>query len=91
MTCLIVVIRTRPGRPVGDTRKLLGSLIRTTVWSEDRSRDRLDGSGFWLDMSVDAENVNASGDISILGGILGGPLRSVLNQIVQETVQEQLR
>lgn len=47
--------------------------------------------GFWLEMSVDAENLTATGDIPALGGILGGPLRSILNQLVQHTVQKQLK
>jgi len=67
--------RDRLETAVGDVRNLLGSMVRNTDWSPDRSRVRLDGTGFWLEMAVDAEDVTATGDVPLLGGILGGPLR----------------
>ena len=75
---------------MAETRKLLGPAIRSTEWNPDRSQVRLDGAGFWLEMSIDAENVTATGDIPLLGGIMGGPIRSVLNQVVRHTFQRQL-
>ena len=83
--------RDRLVTAVGDIRNLLGSMVRSTVWSPDRSQVRLDGAGFWLEMSVDAENVTATGEVPLLGGLFGGPLRSVLNQVVQHSVQKQLK
>lgn len=83
--------RDRLSAAVGDIRKLLGAMVRTTSWSHDRSKVRIDGVGFWLEMSVDSEDITASGDVPLLGGILGGPLRSVLYQAVQQTTQKQLK
>jgi hypothetical protein len=31
-----------------------GSMVRRAEWTADRSRVKLDGVGFWLEMSVDA-------------------------------------
>ena len=61
------------------------------VWSADRTQVRIDGPGFWIEMVVDAQNVHATGDIPMLGGLLGGPLTAGLKRIMQQTFQKQLR
>ena len=66
-------------------------LIRQTVWSPDRSEARLDGRGFWIEMSVDDVLAHVTGDIPILGHLLGGGVSSSVQQIVQKTFQKQLR
>ncbi len=66
------------------------ALVRQVVWSADRSRVRLDGVGFWVEMWVDAQEVHASGDIPLLGGLLGGPVATGLKQILQQTFQKKL-
>jgi hypothetical protein len=57
------------------------------VWAPDRDRVRLDGTGFWVEMWVDARDVHATGDIPMLAGLLGGRLGAGLTQIVQQTFQ----
>jgi hypothetical protein len=66
------------------------ALVRQVQWSADRNRVRLDGSGFWAELWVDAQEVHAEGDIALLGDLLGGPLATSLKQIVQQTFQKQL-
>jgi Putative polyhydroxyalkanoic acid system protein (PHA_gran_rgn) len=66
------------------------AVVRQVVWSADRSRVRLDGVGFWVEMWVDAQEVHASGDIPLLGGLLGGPVATGLKQILQQTFQKKL-
>jgi hypothetical protein len=66
------------------------SMIRRAEWAADRSRVKLDGVGFWLEMSVDAQILHATGDIPILGRLLGSPLISSLKQIVERTFQKKL-
>ena len=56
----------------------------------DRNRVRIDGAGFGIEMWVDAQDVHATGDIPILGGLFGGPLASGLKQIVQQVFQKEL-
>ena len=65
-------------------------LVQHVEWSADRRWVRLDGTGFWVELWVDAQEVHVSGDIALLGGLLGGPLATGLNQIVQQTFQKKL-
>lgn len=65
-------------------------LVRQVAWSADRSRVRLDGVGFWVEMWVDAQEVHASGDIPLLSGLLGSPVTTGLKQIIQQTFQKKL-
>lgn len=66
------------------------TLVRRVAWSADRSRVRLDGVGFWVEMWVDAQEVHASGDIPLLGGLLGSPVATGLKQVLQQTFQNKL-
>ena len=66
------------------------SAVQHVEWSADRSWVRLDGPGRWVELWVDAQEVHASGDITLLGGLLGGPLATGLKQIVQQTFQKKL-
>jgi Putative polyhydroxyalkanoic acid system protein (PHA_gran_rgn) len=66
------------------------TLVRQVAWSADRSRVRLDGVGFWVEMWVDAQEVHVSGDLPLLGRLLGGPVATALQRIVQQTFQKRL-
>ena len=83
--------RNRLEAAVKEVRKLFGALIQHVVWSADRSQVRSDGAGFWIEMVVDAQNVHATGDIPMLGGLLGGPLTAGLKRIMQQTFRKQLQ
>jgi hypothetical protein len=65
-------------------------LVRQVAWSADRSRVRLDGVGFWVEMWVDALEVHASGDIPLLGRMLGSPAATGLKQIIEQTFRKRL-
>jgi hypothetical protein len=67
-----------------------GSLVRRVEWEADRSRVKLEGVGFWVEMWVDAQAVHATGDVGILGGLLGSSLASGLKQIMQLTFRNKL-
>jgi hypothetical protein len=67
-----------------------GMLVRQVAWSADRSRVRLDGVGFWVEMWVDALEVHASGDIPLLGRMLGSPAATGLKQIIEQTFRKRL-
>jgi hypothetical protein len=82
--------RTRLETAVAEVSRSFGPMIRRVEWTADRAGVRIDGSGFWVEMRVDAQDVHATGDIPILGGLLGGPLVSGLKQIVQQTFQKKL-
>lgn len=67
-----------------------GALVRRVEWAPDRHRVKLQGTGFWVEMWVDAQDVHATGDIPMLAGLLGGQLGSRLKQILQQTFQKSL-
>ncbi len=82
--------RTRLEAAVTEVSRSFGPMVRRVEWAADRAGVRIDGSGFWVEMRVDAQDVHATGDIPVLGGLLGGPLASGLKQIVQQTFQKKL-
>ena len=75
---------------VNKVNTTFASIIQRTAWTGDRSRVRLDGLGFWLEMAVDAQSLHARGDIPILGRLLGSQFVSGLKQIVERTFQKKL-
>jgi hypothetical protein len=75
---------------VHEIHSRFSALIRQVEWSADRSRVRLDGTGFWVEMWVDAEAVHVSADIPVLGRLLGDSVATGLKQIVQRTFQKTL-
>jgi hypothetical protein len=77
-------------KAVGEVHGLLKSMVQRTEWSPDRNRVRIDGTGFWVEMTVDAESVHATGDIPFLGSLLGGPIAGGLKQIVEKSFQKKL-
>jgi hypothetical protein len=82
--------RRRLETTVGEVNARFGSMIQRVEWAADRNRVKLDGVGFWVEMSVDAQALHVAGDIPILGRLLSGQLISGLRQIVQQTFQKPL-
>ena len=66
------------------------ALVRRVDWGDDRTRVKLEGTGFWLEMWVDAVEVHATGNIPVLGALLGSSLGTGLKQILQQTFQKKL-
>jgi predicted alpha/beta-fold hydrolase len=67
-----------------------GSFLRRVDWEHDRSRVKLEGVGFRVEMWVDAQAVHATGDVAILAGLAGSSLTSGLKQIMQRTLRNKL-
>jgi len=76
---------------VNEVNVRFGSMIGRTEWAADHSRVKLDGVGFWLEMSVDAQVLHATGDIPMLRRLLGSQFTSDLRQIVERTFQKKLQ
>ena len=74
-------------KAVYEIQRLFQGLVRSVEWSDDHRWVRLNGSGFWVEMWVDAQEVHVSGDMPLLGRLLSGPLSTGLKQIVQKTFQ----
>jgi Putative polyhydroxyalkanoic acid system protein (PHA_gran_rgn) len=82
--------RNRLKTAVAKINSQFGTMVRQIAWSADHSRVRLDGVGFWVELWVDAQEVHASGDIPLLGGLLGSPLDTSLKQLLEQTFQKRL-
>ena len=82
--------RRRLEMTVNEVTGKFGSMVQRVEWAADRSRVKLSGVGFWIEMSVDSQAFHAMGDIPMLGRLLSGPLVSGLRQIVQRTFQKNL-
>jgi hypothetical protein len=82
--------RSRLQTAVHKVMSQFGALVRQVTWSADQSRVRLDGTGFWVELWVDAQAVHATGDIPLLGALLGSPVAAGLRQILQQTFRKQL-
>ena len=82
--------RSRLQTAVDEVQSRFSSLVRQVEWSADRSQVRIDGTGFWIEMRVDAQAVHVSADIPVLGRLLGGPVTTGLKEILQRTFQKQL-
>ena len=83
--------RRRLALAVAEVSRRFGSIVRRAEWTADRSRVKVDGVGFWLEMSVDAQVLHATGDIPMLGRLLGSQFTSGLRQIVERTFQKKLQ
>jgi hypothetical protein len=82
--------RSRLEAAVQKVMRQFGRFVRQVVWSSDHSRVRLDVTGFWLELWVDAQDVHATGDIPLLGALLGNPMATGIRRILQQTFQKQL-
>jgi len=82
--------RSRLQTAVDEVQSRFSSLVRQVEWSADRSQVRIDGTGFWIEMRVDAQAVHVSADIPVLGRLLGGSVTTGLKEILQRTFQKQL-
>jgi hypothetical protein len=82
--------RRRLETAVHEISAKLGGMLRRVEWAADRNRVKLEGTGFWIELSVDALAVHATGDAPALGRLLGGRVGSRLKQIVERTFQKQL-
>ena len=82
--------RSRMRMAVGEVQKLFGALVRTVSWSPEGDQARIDGTGFWVEMKVDAKHLHATGDIPVLAGLLGGPMARGLERALERSFQKKL-
>jgi hypothetical protein len=82
--------RRRLDTAVREMSAKFGVMLRRVEWAADRNRVRLEGVGFWVEMWVDAQIVNVTGDAPMLGRLLGSPVALRLKQIVDRTFPKQL-
>jgi hypothetical protein len=56
---------------VRDVCSQCATLVQRVDWSEDRNQVKITGTGFTAQLRVDAQEVHASADVPLLGGLLG--------------------
>ena len=54
------------------------AMVSHVEWAADRNRVKIDGVGFWVEMTVDARVFHATGDVPMLGKLLGSRFPSDL-------------
>ena len=81
--------RTSLEKAVTEVQGMFGAMIQRADWSGDRNRVRMEGAGFWVEMSVDDRHVHATGDIPFLAGLLGGPLGGGLKKVLEQNFPEE--
>jgi hypothetical protein len=67
-----------------------GAMVQRLEWSDDRSRVKMFGTGFEVEIWVDAQEVHLIGDLPFLGKLLAGPFLSGVKRIVQDRFQKRL-
>lgn len=82
--------RAQLEKSVEQVRGQFASVIRTTIWSEDKNLVKITGTGFELEMRVDAQEVHVKGDLPFLGNLLGGPVMNGLKGIVEKNFHKRL-
>ena len=82
--------RSRLQTAVTELTSRFGTLVRRVQWSPDRSQVRLEGSGVWIELRVDAQAVHVAADLPMLGRLLGGSVATRLQEIIRRTFQPQL-
>src|SRR5947209_15537823 len=83
--------RTQLETAVDAVRNRFGVLLQRVAWSADRETVKLDGTGFQVEMRVDAEEVHVTADLPFLGALLGQPFMAALEGIVEQTFHKQLK
>ncbi len=76
--------RSRLEMAVAEVSRSFGAMIRHVEWAAEGSRVRIEGTGFSIEMWVDAQEVHAAGDIPILGGLLASGLKQIVQQVFQK-------
>jgi len=63
---------------ISEARSRFGTFIRRLEWAEDRTKARLSGPGFEVDLRLDKSMVFVTGHIPIPIGFLEGPIKRFL-------------
>ena len=82
--------RARLELAVDDVSTRFGSFVQRVEWTGDRNGVKLFGTGFELDMRIDAEAVHLTGDIPLVGKLLASPIIAGLKSALETRFQKRL-
>ena len=74
------VARTNFTKGIEAAQSQFGTYIRRVEWSDDRTSAQLSGPGFMVEMTVDAQQVHARGDLPFFVRFFEGPLKAFLRK-----------
>ena len=84
------VARQRLQLTVDELMKNYGIFVQRVEWAADCESVKVFGTGFELQMRVDAQEVHVAADIPLLQGFFGSPIVTELKAIFQKTFQKLL-
>ena len=82
--------RARLQMTVDEVRQKFGMMIQRVDWAADRNSVKLFGTGFELELRVDAQAIHLTGDIPLIGWLLATPLLQGLKGVLERTFQKRL-
>ena len=82
--------RARLQQTVDEVCTKFASMVQRVEWADDRNSVKVSGTGFVVEMRVDAQDVHVVGDIPLLGRLLGQPVISSLKGILENKFQKRL-
>ena len=80
------VARVNFEKGITEASTKFGMMIQRVEWSPDRTRAKLFGRGFVVEMWVDDQEVHATGDLPFFAKLFEAPLKAIL----QRTFPKQL-
>jgi hypothetical protein len=75
---------------VGEAQGRFGSLLPGVSWSDERDRVLLQGTGFEIEVWVDATQAHLRADIPLLGKLLGSKLIGGLKGLLEHNFTKRL-
>jgi hypothetical protein len=83
--------RTQLETVVHQVQSRFGAMVQRIDWSADREAVKLYGTGFEVEMRVDAQEVHVTADLLFLSGLLGSPFLAGLKSIVEQSFPKRLK
>jgi hypothetical protein len=77
--------RAQLARAVDEVQQRFALMVRQVERTPDRDRVKITGTGFVVELWVDASDVHVTGELPLLGPLLGQPVAMGIKQIVQQT------
>ena len=63
-------------------------MVQRVTWSADRDTVQMEGTGFVVEMRIDAQEIHVTADLPFLGGLLGSPFLAGLKGAIEQTFRK---
>lgn len=82
--------REQLDRVVDQAQRQFGAILHDVRWSEDRRAVKMSGTGFWVAMQVDDQEVHLEVDVPLLGGLLGSSVADKFRGLLEQNFPKRL-